>query len=69
MKLTRFLSNSQRTTHVSRADGPSRLGDNDSKQILVLIIVNVDPQLGRHLLYIAIENQNQVMMKISDILI
>ena len=69
MKWTRFLSNSKKTTHVSRVDGPSRLGDNDNKQILVLIIVNADPQLGRHLLYIAIENQNQVIMKISDMLI
>ena len=45
MKLTWFLSNSQRTTQTSRTNNPSRLYGNDNRQVFVLEIVNMKPKL------------------------
>ena len=46
MELTQFPSNSQRTTQASQIAGPSRLGDDANKQVLVEEIVNMKPQLS-----------------------
>jgi hypothetical protein len=46
IELTRVLNNSKRTTQTSQAAGPSRLGGNARRQILVHEIINIKPQLG-----------------------
>ena len=46
MELTQFPSNSQRTTQASQTAGPSRLGDNANRHVLVEEIVNMEPQLS-----------------------
>jgi len=46
IELTWFLSNSQRTTQTLRTNDPSRLYGNDNRQVSVLEIVNIEPQLG-----------------------
>jgi len=46
IELTWVLNNSKRTTQTSQAAGPSRLGGNASRQILVQEIINIKPQLG-----------------------
>jgi len=46
IKFIRFPSNFQKTTKTSLADGLSRLGDNDSRQVSLMEFVNMEPQLG-----------------------
>lgn len=45
-KLARFPSSSHRSIQASRADDPSKLSDNHCRQVSVLEIVNMRPQLG-----------------------
>jgi hypothetical protein len=46
IELTWVLNNSKRTTQTLQAAGPSRLGGNVRRQILVHEIINIKPQLG-----------------------